>query len=119
MVCDVDYFKFIYSYEKRNKDRRISDNEVLGVSIITIQSRINNELTKEETREAMDLLKYTLLRSLRAGDIVSKWNKKQMVILLYGLQKDDITAVEEKLNKNFDFMDFDKKFSLTIDIDIL
>lgn len=119
MVCDVDYFKFIYSYEKRNKDRRLNEKAVVGVSIITLESNNHNELTKEEINEGMDLLKYTLLRSLRAGDIVSKWNENQVVVLLYGLQESGINAVAEKINDNFNDMNFDKKVTPIIKIDIL
>lgn len=119
MLCDVDYFKFIYSYEKRNKNRRVSENTVVGVSIITLESDSYRELTKEETKEGIDLLKYTLLRSLRAGDIISKWNESQMVMILYGLQGNGINAVAEKINNNFNEVKFDKKLSLNIKIDIL
>ena len=59
------------------------------------------------------------MRSLRAGDIISKWNESQMVMILYGLQRKGINAVAEKINNNFNEVKFDKKLSLNIKIDIL
>ncbi len=119
LFCDIKYFKFLYNYERRNKDRRIDKDKGIGIGVITVYSKSYNQLTDKEIKKGMDLLGYTLFKSCRHGDVISKWNDNQMLILLYGLQKDDRGIVIDRINSNFDLAKDDKDLSLNIKLNIL
>lgn len=119
IYCDIEYFKFSYNYEKRNRDRNIDKSRGTGLGVITVYNKGHEQLTDKEIKKGMDQLADTLLKKLRKGDIVSKWNDNQMLIMLYGLRKEHIGCVVEKINNTFDSIKLDDRLSLNIKLKIL
>lgn len=119
IFCDIKHFKFLYNYERRNKDRRIDKDRGRGIGVITIYSKSYNQLTDKEIKKAMDLLGYTLFKTIRHGDVVSKWNNSQMLILLYGLRNQDRGIIIDRIKHNFDQAKDDKDLSLNIKLKVL
>lgn len=119
VFCDAEHFKFLYNYEKRNKNRRVDKSIGVGIGIVTLYSRAHTQLSKKEIKKAMDLLGYVLFKSFRYGDVVSKWNDNQMIILLYGLRQEHIKIVVDKINNNFNEAKSDDKLTLNIKLNIL
>ena len=119
IFCDIKYFKFLYNYEKRNVNRRLDQDKGIGIGIITIYSNSYDQLTDKKIKKAMDLLQYTLFKTIRHGDAFSKWNNSQMLILLYGLREEDRGVVIERIKDNFDLEKEDKELSLNIKLKIL
>lgn len=117
MFCGLDYFKFMYNYERRNKERNKDTN--IGIGIITLESRSHKELTERQIDTGAQLLEYTLFKTLRFGDIVTTWNNKQVIMLLYGLGEEGIESVASRINNYFDSEKRDDKLGLRIKINIL
>lgn len=118
IFCDVEYFTFIYNYERRNKDRRLDKTRSVGIGIITLYSREYMQLTQKELNRGMDVLKYVLLNSFRQGDVVAKWNDNQMVILLDGLREEHIKVIVDKINNVFNKIRKDMNVETNVDLNI-
>ncbi len=119
VFSDVQDFKLLYNYEKRNKERRTNKDVGVGIGIVTIYSTGYSQLTEEEIKKGMDLLGYVFFKSLRRGDVVTKWNDNQMLVLLYGLREQYIKVIVDRIKDNFDQAKQDKKVSLNIKLNIL
>lgn len=119
IYCDIEYFKFLYNYERRNKERHVDGSGGTGIGVITVYNKGHEQLTEKEIKKGIDQLGYTFFKILRQGDIVSNWNPNQMLIMLYGLNEEDIKAVVDKINNGFDEIKTDNRLSLNIKIKIL
>lgn len=119
LFCDIENFKFLYNYERRNKERRLDKSSGIGVGIVTIFSGSHNHLTPKELKKGMDSLGYVFFKTFRQGDIVSKWNENQMLIMLYALKEEHITIVVDKLRNNFDKEKLNDRLQLNIKLNIL
>lgn len=119
IYCDIEYFKYLYNYESRNVDRNIDRSRGTGIGVITIYNKGPEQLTEKEIKKGREQLTYTLFKKLRQGDIVTKWNNCQVIIMLYGLRKEHIESVIDKINKNFNATKLDKRLSLNIKLKIL
>ena len=116
-LCELHYFKFLYSYKIANKPKNKDRN--IGIGIITIENKNNRELTPKELGEGMKLLVYILFKYLFVGDVFSKWNKRQMLILLNNLKEENINFLISKIDKEFHEYKEVKDISLNIKIKIL
>ncbi len=58
-------------------------------------------------REAANNLQQVVLDSLRKGDLVTRWNKAQYLLLLPGLNREQAEMVMERIINNYN-----KAFSL-------
>lgn len=114
VFCDHDNFKFIYNYEILNKDRETDTS--IGLAIMTLESKSYRELSEEEMLRGMELLTYLFYKHLKPVDIVSRWNKRQMLILLYEIQKEDIEKIAKKINEQFDLKKLGANLRLNIKI---
>lgn len=119
LFCDIENFKFLYNYERRNKERRLNKASGIGVGIVTIFSGSHNHLTAKELKKGMDSLGYVFFKTFRQGDIVAKWNDNQMLIMLYALKEEHITTVVDKLRNNFNSEKLDERLELNIKLNIL
>lgn len=117
MFCELEYFKFMYNYEKRNKER--NKDTKIGIGIITLESRSHKELSDKQIKTGAQLLEYTLFKTLRFGDIVARWNDRQLIMLLYGLGEEGIKPVAGRINNYFDSEKHDDKLGLKIKINII
>lgn len=98
-LCDIHYFKFLYTYEKIKCERNLGKKK--SISIVTLESGNHRELTNKELKKGMDLLIYILFKTLWVGDVFTKWNKSQILILLYDLEERNIDALIRKIKNQF------------------
>ena len=119
MFCNLNYFKFIYNYEKRNKARRSSKDIGVAIAIVTIFSGSHVHLTEKEIKKGMDSLGYIFLKTFRHGDVVSQWNENQMLVLLYAMSEEHIQTVVDKIRNNFNKEKLDERLMLNIKIKMI
>lgn len=116
-MCDLHYFKFLYTYEKLNKARNLDKNA--GIGIITIESDTHKELSSNELKEGMELLISILFKSLWVGDVFTKWNDCQILMLLYDLKEENIGTVINNIKRLFNSSKTIDNLSLNIKIKII
>lgn len=96
IFCEVDFFKFAYSLEKR-KSTRYGKNSVL--MIITLRGA--DSVTKPQLEKAMEVLRDVLWLSLRKSDLVTRWNQNQILILLLNIEEKDIKIINRRIEQKF------------------
>lgn len=99
LVCDFEYFKFLYNFEVRSIERDQDKN--IFLFIITIDNIGYKPLKEEEIEEEMVFLKNIVFNTLRKGDVVSQCNDSQLVILLYDLKEKSLEKVIERVLQKF------------------
>lgn len=100
--CEYGVFKKTYHLEKRRAER-------LGISVylslITVVPNLNikeeNEAYLSIINEGMDRLKRVLLKSLRAGDVISKYSGSQFIVLLPTCQYESAKMVMRRIEDAF------------------
>ena len=97
LIIEPNYFNLIYNLEKRRIDRKAKKNIYIG--IITIESGGYNNSLDKELENIMNKLLSILYEELRKGDIISKWNSKQVACLIYDIDDENITKALNRLNK--------------------
>lgn len=112
--CDLHYFKFLYAYEKIKCERNLGKKK--SISIITLESGNHRELTNKELKKGMDLLIYILFKTLWVGDVFTKWNKNQILILLYDLEERNIDSLIRKVKDQFNSSKIIENLKLSIKI---
>lgn len=99
LICDFQYFRFLYNLEIRNKDRNSNRDIFLG--IISLDSIGYTPLSKEDIKKGMNELMIILYNKLRKTDVISKWNDSQLLLLLYDLRDVDLNTVSNRLQERF------------------
>ena len=112
LICEIDYFKFLYNWELRNKARKNQNNVFLG--IISLDNIGITPLTPEETKKAMAILLVIVYKSLRRNDILSQWNDSQLVTLLYDIPEENLHLINNRLQDSFKESIINKNISLNI-----
>lgn len=112
LVCDFHYFKFLYNFELRNMERNKDRKVYLG--IITIDNIGYRPLHKNKIKECMEILKNIISNKLRKGDVLSKWNDSQLVVLIYDIEPKDINKINKRLREEFETRVLDKNIILNI-----
>lgn len=98
-ICELHYFKFLYNWEQKNKDRKNRGNIFLG--IITLDNIGYTPLSSEDIKKGMRTLMVIVYKNLRKTDVLSKWNDSQLVTLLYDISENDLHLINNRLQKNF------------------
>lgn len=112
LICDSNYFEFLYKLEIRNSNRNEESNICLG--IITIENTGYKSLKEDEIKIAMDSLKNIMLNTLRKGDVLSQWNDKQLVFLLYNVKEANLDGIMDRVKNKFEI----EKKSSEVDLNI-
>lgn len=112
LLCESNYFRFLYKFILRMKGREERVDIFLG--ILTIDKSGYRENPEEDIKEAMLILLDLIYRNLRGGDVVTEWNKNQLLALLFGLENMDLETVSERLQKSFTKKIKDHKITLNI-----
>lgn len=112
LVCDFNYFKFLYNFEARNIER--NKNKNIFLLIITIDNIGYKPLKEDKIKEEMLLLKNIVFNRLRKGDVLSQWNESQLLILLYNVEEKNIENIVRRITHKFDNDREDIKVKLNI-----
>ncbi len=97
LLCEFDYFKFLYNIEKRKGLREGNSGYISLISI-------NNGIIGGDEEEQKDMVKTVsglLGKTLRKGDVYSFWNDNQILLLLHGAKENDLTRIESRIRKGF------------------
>lgn len=97
LIFQPHNFNLVYNLEVRRMDRKSKKNIYIG--IITVESGGYSSLSKEELKIIMDELLLVLFNKLRQGDIISKWNRRQVACLIYDINEENLTKALNRLNK--------------------
>ncbi len=97
LYCDLDYFKTIYNLERR-KTLRLGNVVFLGLITIDKNAGICTDI---EAQKASKILKEVLFSSLRKGDVFSRLNPAQMVLILTDVIEAHLQLVSKRIIKRF------------------
>lgn len=114
--CDYNVFKEMYRLDARRLQR-------LGISMycclitcdVTLPIPQTSKLYKTVTVKMMDSMKDLLLKSLRAGDIVSRYSQSQYVMLLPTCSFESMQVVIDRIKKEFEKEEVSKQGKLLFD----
>ncbi len=97
-LCDDELFRYFYKLESARVERS-GQSALLGLFTITAPGY---KLPDEKVlNEVMQHLQDVVLDSLRKGDIVTRWNKAQLLLLLPGLKREEAEIVIERIETKF------------------
>ncbi len=91
LYCNMDYFKFIFSSQKR---KRKYGEERDYISLISLDSNIYD---KEEIKKWSKIVRNALDKTLRKGDIYTFWNDTQVLVLLSNVKEGGLASIESRL----------------------
>lgn len=96
MITFILNFSTIFKYRSRERNE-----ENVFVGIITIDKIGYGELSQEGMKHSMLNLLDITHHSLRKGDVITQWNQNQALILLQGLQEENLLQLIERLKVKF------------------
>ena len=99
LICEPSYFKFLYNLEIRRKSRSNVNDKFFA--ILTIDNEGYDSISHKDMEEAMSILINMIYINLRKGDVLSKWNENQLVSLLYGVEKENLEIIADRLKKKY------------------
>ncbi len=97
-LCDAELFRYFYKLERVRVER--SGQSVL-LGLFTLTNADFNIPDDHVLNETMEKLQNVILDSLRKGDLVTRWNKAQLLLLLPGLNREQADLVIERIENNF------------------
>ncbi len=92
MYCELDVFMSIYKHESRKAERT---GERFCVCAVTVPTSVDDSYSMIDKR--LNRLKYHLMKHLRKSDILTRWNKRQMLLLLPGIEEPDMRMVMKRV----------------------
>ena len=101
LLCDSDYFKFLFNIQKR---KRVTEEKDI-ICLITLNCNYICQL--DELSSFNKIMKEVLYKTLRKGDAFSFWNDTQILILLQEAKEIGLMNIEERVRKNV--LSFTKK----------
>lgn len=110
-ICDRDFFRFLYRLETRRSERKASAS---ALGLFTISWDDYQLFDKEVLNGAMNKLESRLLRSLRKGDVITRWSESQYLALLLGVDHENINAIFKRVKSSFDKAHHDRKMTLEV-----
>ena len=96
----VEYREFarIYDYVRNLTDRFQQNMELI---MITIQPAVAGSLYIDEKERAMTVMEKTILASLRAVDVCTRFSSEQFLVILMDAEKEDIEVITNRIFDNF------------------
>jgi DNA-binding SARP family transcriptional activator len=97
--CGYEVFKSIYRLQARRLDR---SGESVYVGLLTLVKNNREEaMSKATCEKAMEQIKDASLKSLRKGDVVSRYSRTQFVLMLPSLTIENCDIVIQKIMRQF------------------
>jgi len=96
--CDPELFRYFYNLE-RLRTERSGQSILLGLFTLTTPDVSIPE--KVILKEVISNLEEVTVSSLRKGDLVTRWNEAQILIMLPGLNREQSDLVIGRIEKNF------------------
>ncbi len=96
--CDPELFRYFYKLERLRAER--SGKSVL-LCLMTLTNPDYSLPASGQLKDVMNNLQDVVLESLRKGDIVTRWNEAQFLMLLPGLNREQATSVMERIESSY------------------
>lgn len=96
--CDYDLFKEVYRLEVRSAARL---GKPIHLCLISVSDRRGETLSRRTLENVMRKLADSIQRSLRSGDIFSRYSSAQYVILLPQASYENSRMVMERIIRNY------------------
>jgi len=93
-LTDSDNFIKLYELEKRRAERT-------GISRMVVHIRLVIEDGFEDTENLEDKMLDLLIRHLRSGDIVCRWEERHFIVILLDIGQADVNRVIARLENAF------------------
>ncbi len=93
-LTDPENFIKLYNLEKNRADRTYIPRMVAHIRIVL-------EDGFEDTEKLEDKMLDLLIRHLRSGDIVCRWNERHFIILLLDIEEKDVSIVIDRIENAF------------------
>ncbi len=77
MLCEYDYFRFLYQVQERSIDRT---GQEIHIALLSLHGK--DELSRKSLDLAMDNLGGLLLSNLRKGDVIARCSISQWIVML-------------------------------------
>ncbi len=101
-LCEYGVFRKIYALESRSTSRMgISVHLSLVSMHLNFQSYSDGEIQHDKMKEGVALLEETLLRGLRASDVICRYSVNQFLVMLPACQYEDAKMVMNRLKNMF------------------
>jgi len=97
-LCDPEFFRYLYNLERFRSER--SGKTVL-LGLITVAAPDYKPAPEYILKKVMHQLQETSLASLRKGDIVTRWNNAQLLMILPGLNREQAEVVMRRIENNY------------------
>lgn len=111
LYCELNYFKSIFNFERR-QSLRTDSNKFLGL-ISIIANRAN--ISKQDREQAVKSLEQLLFNCLRKGDVFCRWNPSQILLLLTNLSESNLSLIQNRIQSKFKKTIAADKFAIKID----
>ena len=98
MICEYDFFKMLYQVQARSI---IRSGDVIHIALLTLRGSEHRELPRRSLDRAMDNLLTLVTANLRQGDVVTKYNMSQLLIMLPNANYENSCAVCQRIIKAF------------------
>ncbi|HWQ57815.1 MAG TPA: bacterial transcriptional activator domain-containing protein, partial [Clostridia bacterium] len=96
--CEYEIFKDIYRIQARNASR---NGLVIHVALITILDGYGKKLTQAKMNTAMERLREIIAKSLRRGDVYTRYSVSQYLMMLPLANYENTQIVMDRVTRNF------------------
>lgn len=111
--CDYHVFKDIYRFVARRIQRT---GEPFYILLCTVMDKNGNFLENEKQAKAMEEFKDNISKTLRKGDVFSRYSKSQFVIMLSDISFENGRKVTNRLKTNYKNYKTADKVSITYNL---
>ncbi len=96
--CDAELFRYFYKLERVRGER--SGKSIL-LCLMTLTNPDYSMPAAEKLKKVMNNFQNVILDSLRKGDIVTRWNDAQFLMLLPGLNREQAMSVMDRIENSY------------------
>ena len=96
--CSVGSFNQIYQLEKRANERM---KFPVFLALITVSEEQDDSIEMKKTKSAMQVLRQSMMSTLRRGDIVSQYSKNQYLLMLSARVPKEVEAAMARVRGLF------------------
>jgi two-component SAPR family response regulator len=96
--CDAELFRYFYKLERVRGER--SGKSIL-LCLMTLTNPDYSMPAAEKLKKVMNNFQQVILDSLRKGDIVTRWNDAQFLMLLPGLNREQAMSVMDRIENSY------------------
>ena len=104
-LCGYPLFREIYRVETRRVGRRKKRSQLLLFSIevrlpeneVVGKKRLQESRKERILAQAMKKMEQILVHELRVGDVVSRYNKRQYIVLLTDCAQEEVERVKQRV----------------------